>query len=71
LYEQFFADVRARGARRVTAVVWPGDPVAVAFHRALGFAPSEGPGSMNLYGTPGYPDYDWVGDDRAVFSRAL
>ena len=71
LYEQFFADVRARGARRATVVVWPGDPVAVGFHRAMGFTPSEGPGTMNLYGTPAYPDYDADGDDRVVFTRGL
>ena len=71
LYERFFEDVRGRGARRVTAVTWPGNRVSVGFHRALGFLPSEGPGTQNLYGTPAYPDYDAARDDRVVFSRGL
>ena len=71
LYERFFEDVRARGARRVTAITWPGNRVSVGFHRAMGFTPTEGPGTQNLYGTPAYPDYDADGDDRVVFSREL
>ena len=71
LYEQFFADARARGARRVTAITWPGNRVSVGFHRAMGFAPAVGPGTQNLYGTPAYPDYDADGDDRVVFSREI
>lgn len=71
LYERFFDDVRARGARRVTAVTWPGNRISVGFHRALGFLPSTGPGTQNLYGTPAYPDYDAARDDRVVFSREL
>ncbi len=42
-----------------------------AFHRAMGFTPADGPGTMNLYGTPAYPDYDADGEDRVVFSRPL
>jgi len=71
LYERFFDDARAHGARRVTAITWPGDRASVGFHRALGFMPSDGPGTQNLYGTPAYPDYDADGDDRVVFSREL
>ena len=71
LYEQFFADARARGARRVTAITWPGNRVSVGFHRAMGFAPADGPGTQNLYGTPAYPDYDADGEDRVVFSREI
>jgi GNAT superfamily N-acetyltransferase len=71
LYERFFEDMRSRGVRRVSAITWPGNRVSVAFHRAMGFAPSDGPGTQNLYGTPAYPDYDAEGDDRVVFSRAL
>ena len=71
LYERFFDDGRARGVRRVSAVTWPGNRVSVGFHRAMGFRPSEGPGTQNLYGTPAYPDYDAEGDDRVVFSREL
>ncbi len=71
LYEQFFADARARGARRVTAITWPGNRVSVGFHRAMGFTPADGPGTQNLYGTPAYPDYDADGEDRVVFSREI
>jgi len=71
LYERFFEDARSHGAQTVTAVTWPGNRQSDSFHRALGFEPESGPGSMNLYGTPGYPDYDADGEDRTVFSRPL
>ena len=71
LYERFFADVAARGVRRVTAVTWPGNRAPVAFHRAMGFSVEAGPGTQNLYGTPAYPEYYAVGDVRVVFSREL
>jgi L-amino acid N-acyltransferase YncA len=71
LYERFFEDMRARGVRRVSAVTWPGNRVSVRFHLAMGFTPTTGSGTQNLYGTPAYPDYDADGDDRVVFSRAL
>ncbi len=45
LYERFFDDARGRaGARRVHAVTWPGNRMSVAFHRAMGFQPDDGPG---------------------------
>jgi ribosomal protein S18 acetylase RimI-like enzyme len=69
LYERFFEDVRARGVRRVTAVTWPGNRASVGFHRALGFAIDDGPGTQRLYGTPAHPDHDAEGEDRVVFSR--
>lgn len=71
LYERFFEDVTARGVRRVTAITWPGNRTSVAFHRAMGFEPDEGPDTQRLYGTPAYPDYDGDGEDRVVFSRDL
>jgi ribosomal protein S18 acetylase RimI-like enzyme len=71
LYERFMADARARGARHVSAVTWPGNRVSVGFHRAMGFEPATSPPTQNLYGTPAYPDYDAEGDDRVVFSREL
>jgi hypothetical protein len=37
----------------------------------MGFTPSEGSGTQNLYGTPAFADYDADGEDRVVFSRAL
>lgn len=71
LYKRFIEDVRGRGARRIAAVTWPGNRVAVEFHRAMGYAPSTAPGTQNLYGIPAYPDYDANGDDRVVFTRDL
>jgi GNAT superfamily N-acetyltransferase len=71
LYERFFEDVKGRGVGRVHAITWPGNRVSVGFHRAMGFAPDDGPGTQRLYGTPAYADYDGEGDDRVVFSRAL
>ena len=71
LYEHFFDDARARGARRVGAITWPGNRISVGFHKAMGFEPAIGPDTQNLYGTPAYPDYDAEGGDRVVFSREL
>jgi len=71
LYERFFADARAGGARRVTAITWPGNRASVGFHRAMGFAPDDGPGTQRLYGTPAHPDYDGDGEDRVVFRRGV
>jgi ribosomal protein S18 acetylase RimI-like enzyme len=71
LYERFYEDARAMGARRVTAITWPGNRISVGFHRAMGFVPADGAGTQNLYGTPAYPDYDAEGGDRVVFSREL
>jgi GNAT superfamily N-acetyltransferase len=71
LMESFLADVAAGGARSVTGLAWPGDPIPIAFFRALDFRPDAGPGSQNLYGTPAFPDYEADGEDRIVFVRAL
>lgn len=71
LYERFFDDARSAGCTTVTAITWPGNRISIAFHRALGFEPDAGPGSMPLYGTPAFPDYDAEGEDRAVLVRAL
>lgn len=71
LYERFFEDVRTRGVHRVTAITWPANRVSVGFHRAMGFAPDDGPGTQRLYGTPAYPAYDGEGDDRTVFTREI
>ena len=61
LYERAFADLAGRGARRVVAVMWPANRIAVDFHRALGFRVDDGPGSQRLYGTPAFADYDGPG----------
>ena len=71
LYEHFYEDAKALGARRVTAVTWPGNRVSVGFHRAMGFIPADGAGTQTLYGISAYPDYDADGGDRVVFSREL
>jgi ribosomal protein S18 acetylase RimI-like enzyme len=71
LYRRFELLARARGAVELVAYVWPGDPIAVAFHHALGFEEQGGPGAMRLYGTLAFPDYDYPGDDRAIFVRAI
>ncbi len=65
LVARFIADARAAGARQVHAVTWPGNQVSLAFHRSLGFRTEDGEGSMRLYGTPAFPDYDGPGEDRA------
>lgn len=71
LYERAFADLRAHGAIRVTAVTWPGNRTSIAFHRAMGFRVDDGPGTQPIYGTPAHPDHDGPGDDRVVFLRDL
>lgn len=71
LYERFFEDVRGRGVRRVVAITWPGNRVSVEFHRAMGFRVEDGPGTRNIYGVPAFPDYEFDGEDRAVFVREL
>ena len=67
LYARFISDVEARGVTRVRAITWPGNRTSVAFHTAMGFHPSDGPGTQRLYGTPAYPDYDAPGEDRVAF----
>jgi ribosomal protein S18 acetylase RimI-like enzyme len=69
LVSSFLADAAATGVRTVTALAWPGEPIAIAFFRALDFRPDDGPGSQNLYGTPAFPDYEADGEDRIVFIR--
>ncbi len=71
LYERFFEDARAKGARRVSAVTWPGNQISVRFHTAMEFRPDDGPGTQRLYGTVAYPDYDGEGEDRVLFVRDL
>jgi GNAT superfamily N-acetyltransferase len=71
LYERFMADVAGRGVRQVHAITWPGNRISVGFHTAMGFVPSAGAGTQNLYGTVAYPDYDHPGDDRVAFTRDL
>ncbi len=71
LVDRVATDLAARGAATVTAQVWPGDPIAIAFHRGIGFRVDEGPGTSNVYGSPGYLDLDGEGEDRSIFWRAV
>ena len=71
LYGRFIADVAGRGVRRVHAITWPGNRISVGFHTAMGFVPSTGPGTQNMYGTVAYPDYDYPGEDRVAFTKEL
>jgi ribosomal protein S18 acetylase RimI-like enzyme len=71
LYEQFFADALAAGAREVHAITWPGNRVSLEFHRRLGFRPDDGPGTRPIYGVPAYRDFDGEDEDRVVLIRTL
>lgn len=71
LYERFFEDVGTRGARTVRAITWPGNRVSVGFHRAMGFRPVEGPGTVPAWGSPAFLDYDGPGEDRTVFELSI
>lgn len=67
----FQTAVEAAGVATVTALVWPDEPIAVAFFGGLDFRPDDGPGSRNLFGTTAFPDYDGDGEDRVVFVRRI
>jgi ribosomal protein S18 acetylase RimI-like enzyme len=69
LVERFADDAAERGAATITAIAWPGEPPAIAFFEATGFAAQGGPGSQRIHGTIAFPDYDGEGDDRIVFVR--
>jgi ribosomal protein S18 acetylase RimI-like enzyme len=69
LAEAFLAGAARAGIETVSALAWPDEPIAIAFFRALGFTPDDGPGSQNLYGTPAFADYEAGGEDRVVFVR--
>ena len=71
LYAHFIEDVRGLGARRVTAITWPGNRTSLAFHVALGFRVLDGPGTQPVYGTPAIVDYEGEGEDRTVMVLEL
>jgi ribosomal protein S18 acetylase RimI-like enzyme len=71
LVARFAADAVERGAGWIVTALWPGDPAALAFHRALGFEVDAGAGTQNRYGTPAYPDYESEREDRAILRLAL
>lgn len=71
MYEAFFADVRARGARTVKAITWAGNAVSIGFHTAMGFRITDGPGTETILGVTAFPAYEHAGEDRVVFIRDL
>ena len=69
LVEAFRGQVEPAGVTAVSALAWPDDPIAIAFFRALGFRPNDGPGSQRLFGVPAFPDHEGDGEDRVVLVR--
>jgi len=68
---RFAADARARGARRIRAVIWPGNRVGVAFLREVGFSAVDSVGGAHLYGSPAVVDYDGEEEDRTILTLEL
>jgi pimeloyl-ACP methyl ester carboxylesterase/GNAT superfamily N-acetyltransferase len=60
LYERFFEKARARGAREIHCVTAPVNAGSIAFHKRLGFKPSEP-----------IADYDGAGGDRVAFKKLI
>jgi ribosomal protein S18 acetylase RimI-like enzyme len=71
MYEAFFEDVARRGARQVKTITWAGNTVSIGFHTAMGFRIEDGPGTRRIMGVTAYPDYEYPGEDRVVFVRAV
>ena len=71
LWEAFAERVHDRGARRVTTIAWPGDPIGLAFLRSMGFEVDAGPGTRPLYGVPAQTDWNDDRDDQVVLRREL
>ena len=71
LWEAFAERARALGARRVATIAWPGDPIGIAFLRAIGFRVDAGPGTRPLYGVPARTDWNDDRDDQAQLSREI
>lgn len=69
LYEAFFRDVADRGVRQVKAITWAGNRVSIGFHTAMGFRIVDGPGTEMILGVRAFPNYDYPGEDRVVFTR--
>jgi ribosomal protein S18 acetylase RimI-like enzyme len=71
LVEDVVARLADRGARTITTIAWPGDPIALAFLRSVRFEVDDGPGTRPLYGVPARTDWDHDGDDEAVLTRSI
>ena len=71
LVERVADDLQARGGRTLETTSWPDDPIATRFLRAMGFRCDDGSGTMRLFGTPAFPDYEGEGEDRSRWTRDL
>jgi ribosomal protein S18 acetylase RimI-like enzyme len=69
LYERFFGDVEARGARVVRCITSPANTTSQAFHTGIGFTIDESDRLVD--GVPVQLDYDGPGVDRVTFTRVL
>lgn len=65
------ADAAAAGADRIETVIPTGEPIALAFLRAAGYAVAAEPGLRPIHGVPAHADYDGPGEDRIVLVRQL
>ena len=45
--------------------------MSIGFHRTMGFRILDGPGTTEILGVTAFPDYEYPGEDRVVFVRAL
>jgi GNAT superfamily N-acetyltransferase len=61
----------AAGADRIETVIPTGDPVALAFLRAVRYAVVADPGLRPIHGVPAHADYDGPGEDRILLVRDL
>lgn len=68
LYDCLFAELRAMGVRRVSAITGPGNLASQRFHTALGFSVG---GAVEIDGVLAYPDYDGPGEHRVTLQRDL
>jgi ribosomal protein S18 acetylase RimI-like enzyme len=71
LVDAFAREFADRGVEAIVALAWPGEPPATAFFRTQGFLPDAGPGTVNAYGMPAFPDHEGPGEARIVFRRRL
>ena len=69
LYRRFFADVAARGVRKVHSITGVGNRRSVAFHTRLGFTLE--PGDAEVDGLPVHRNYDGPGRDSVKFVKHL
>lgn len=71
LADRIEADAATGGADRIETVIPTGDPIALAFLGAVGYAIVADAGLRPIHGVPARVDYDGPGEDRIVLSRRL